>query len=68
MLLSINPRIRKQSTAYGFGSFSKSFTSLLGSITIALHQRRPPRITTNSQKGTFGLNNNVTFESSLKLA
>jgi hypothetical protein len=32
------------------------------------HQWRLPQIMISSQKGTFGLNNNVTFESSLKLA
>jgi hypothetical protein len=32
-LLSIHPRIRRQPTAYDFCSFSKSLSSLLGSIT-----------------------------------
>jgi hypothetical protein len=33
VLLSIYPRIRKQSTAYVFCSFSKSLPSFLGSVT-----------------------------------
>jgi hypothetical protein len=69
MLLSICPRVCRQSTAYNLCCFGKPFSSFLGPVaTVTIASTYLLWSAVSSQKGFTTLNNSVIFRRSPKLA